>query len=535
MRTSKQPQSKGNIHSYYHQQMDQYCYSDFQILNNNNNITPVETPQTTQISVQTCDDSYFTLESSPAVGYLMYDSPAGASISSSRSPFSQEVSQSCVSEPNHSWDNNDSSPVSGSSNISIVDDNMWNILKDLEKKLMDSENDSTSCQTSSSCQLMETTHSLEALDLKHVLIDCALAISNEEYQKAVRLMETLENMVSVSGDPFQRLAAYVLEGLRARLLSSGNIIYKKLKCNEPTGSELMSYMSVLYHICPYYKFAYTSANIIIGEAMQTENRIHIIDFCIAQGSQWIAFIQSIANRPGGPPFIRVTGVDDSDSFHARGGGMDIVGKRLKEVARSCRVPFEFHGAAMSGCEVKLENLGIREGEAVAVNFPFMLHHMPDESVTTSNHRDRLIRLVKSLSPKVVTLVEQESNTNTSSFMPRVLETLEYYTAMFESIEAGCTKDEKKRISAEEHCVARDIVNIIACEGEERVERHELFGKWRARIMMAGFQQCGLSPYVSMAVKDMLREFSPNYKIAEMNGALYLGWKNRAMATLSAWR
>lgn len=538
MGTSQQPQRKGGIHSYYHQpiqQMDQYCYSDFQILNNSNIITPDVTPPITQISVQTYDDSYFTLESSPAAGYLMYDSPAAASVSSSRSPFSQEVSQSSASDRNHSWDNNDSSPISGSSNISIVDDNMWSILKDLEKTLMgpDLDNDSSSCQTSSSCPLLE---SPRGLDLKQVLSDCAIAISDEDYPKAVRLMDMLENMVSVSGDPFQRLSAYVLEGLRARLLSSGKTIYKMLKCNEPTGPELMSYMSVLYHICPYYKFAYTSANVVIGEAMQTENQIHIIDFCIAQGSQWISFIQSIANRPGGAPFIRVTGVDDSDSIHARGGGMDIVGKRLKEVARSCRVPFEFHCAAMSGCEVELENLGIREGEALAVNFPFMLHHMPDESVNTSNHRDRLIRLVKSLSPKVMTLVEQESNTNTSSFLPRLWETLDYYTAMFESIEAGCSsKEEKKRISTEEHCVARDIVNIIACEGEERVERHELFGKWRARIAMAGFRQCGLSPYVSMAVKDMLREFSPNYRIAEMDGALYLGWKNRAMATLSAWR
>ncbi|MQI32327.1 hypothetical protein EI016_24430, partial [Escherichia coli] len=126
----------------------------------------------------------------------------------------------------------------------------------------------------------------------------------------------------------------------------------------------------------------------------------------------------------------------SQSFHARGGGLHIVGKRLSDYAESCGVPFEFHSAAMSGSEVELENLVVQPGEALAVNFPYVLHHMPDESVSTENHRDRLLRLVKSLSPKVVTLVEQESNTNTSPFFQRFVETLDYYTAMFESIDAG---------------------------------------------------------------------------------------------------
>ncbi|KAK7412725.1 hypothetical protein VNO78_04305 [Psophocarpus tetragonolobus] len=260
----------------------------------------------------------------------------------------------------------------------------------------------------------------------------------------------------------------MLEGLRARLESSGSIIYKALKCEQPTSKDLMSYMHILYQICPYWKFAYTSAN---------------------AGTQWLLLIHALASRPSGPPFIRVTGVDDSQSFHVRGGGLNIVGKRLSEYAKSCGVPFEFHSAAMSGCEVELENLVLQPEEALVVNFPFILHHMPDESVSIENHRDRLIRLVKSLSPKVVTLVEQESNTNTSPFFQRFVETLSYYTAMFKSIDVTLPRDDKQRISAEQHCVARDVVNMIACEGAERVERHEFLGKWRSRFSMAGFAPC----------------------------------------------
>jgi hypothetical protein len=378
---------------------------------------------------------------------------------------------------------------------------------------------------------------LPQLDVKQILIACAQAIHNNDGSLAADYMKMLEQIVSVSGNPIQRLGAYMLEGLRARLELSGSKIYKTLNCEQPTSSELMTYMHVLYNICPYWKFAYTSANAVICEAMENEPRIHIIDFQIAQGTQWALFMQAVANRQGGPPHIRLTGVDDSNSFHARGGGLQIVGERLKQVAEKYNIPFEFHDTAMTtGCDVELSSLGIQPGEAIAVNFPYILHHMPDESVSTWNHRDRLLRLVKSLSPKVVTLIEQESNTNTSPFYHRFLETMEYYTAMFESIDVVLPRDDVKRINAEQHCVARDIVNMLACEGAERVERHELFGKWKARMKMDGFLPYPLSAGVKNAVREMLwKEYHMNYRIEDrQDGALYLYWLNRAMATTSAW-
>ncbi|CAN1234705.1 Scarecrow-like protein 1 [Linum perenne] len=32
----------------------------------------------------------------------------------------------------------------------------------------------------------------------------------------------------------------------------------------------------------------------------------------------------------------------------------------------------------------------------------------------------------------------------------------------------------------------DIVNVVASEGEDRIEWYKVAGKWRARMMMAGF-------------------------------------------------
>jgi hypothetical protein len=140
-----------------------------------------------------------------------------------------------------------------------------------------------------------------------------------------------------------------------------------------------------------------------------------------------------------------------------------------------------------------------------------------------------------MSPKVVTLVEQESNTNTAAFFPRFIETLNYYTAMFESIDVTLPRDHKERINVEQHCLARDVVNIIACEGTERVERHELLGKWRSRFTMAGFTPYPLSTLVNATIKTLLENYSDRYRLQERDGALYLGWMNRDLVASCAWK
>lgn len=547
MQTSQKHQLSGGVHGFYHrsmQEIDSYHVPHFQILENN--MFPDSSSEGKSDSFETYKEQFFTLESCPAAGFLACDSPSAVSVLSNRSPISPQGSQSFLSDPHHSSDNYCGSPVSG---CSVADDGneIKHKLRELELTLLGPESDivdSCYCCYKGESQLASSmagwSHNqmvemIPRLDIKLVLMQCAQAVSDGDLPSAGKLMGVLGRMVSVSGEPIQRLGAYLLEGLTARLERSGSAIYKALKCEEPTSSELLSYMSILYQICPFWKFAYVSANAIIKEAVENEHRIHIIDFQIAQGSQWIPFIQDLSCRPGGPPFIRITCVDDSQSAHARGGGLHLVGERLSRVAESCHVPFEFHGAARDGSEVELKTLQIRPGEAIVVNCPYVMHHMPDESVSIENHRDRLLRLVKGLSPKVMTLVEQESNTNTSPFYARFVETLDYYTAMFEAIDVARPRDDKQRISAEQHCVARDIVNMIACEGPERVERHELFGKWRVRLMMDGFTPYPLSSSVTVAIKNMLREYSENYRLAESSGALYLAWKNRYMASASAWR
>ncbi|XWS51957.1 hypothetical protein CRYUN_Cryun11dG0026200 [Craigia yunnanensis] len=371
-------------------------------------------------------------------------------------------------------------------------------------------------------------------NLKQLLIDCAKALSENNMDEFDKLIAKARGAVSICGEPIQRLGAYMVEGLVARKEASGSNIYRALRCREPEGKDLLSYMQILYEICPYLKFGYMAANGAIAEACRTEDRIHIIDFQIAQGTQWVTLLQALAARPGGAPHVRITGIDDPASIHARGGGLEAVERRLTALSEEFNIPVEFHGVPVFAPDITRDMLDVRPGEALAVNFPLQLHHTPDESVDVNNPRDGLLRMVKSLSPKVTTLVEQESNTNTAPFLPRFIETLEYYLAIFESIDETLPRDRKERINVEQHCLARDIVNVIACEGKERVERHELFGKWKSRLTMAGFRQYPLSSYVNFVIRSLLRRYSKHYTLVEKDGAMLLGWKDRNLISASAW-
>ncbi|KAJ6332847.1 hypothetical protein OIU77_008821 [Salix suchowensis] len=333
-------------------------------------------------------------------------------------------------------------------------------------------------------------------DLKQLLIACAKALDENKVNDFDKLIEKARSVVSISGEPIQRLGAYLIEGLVARKESS--------------------------------------ANGAIAEACKNEDRIHIIDFHIAQGTQWMTLLQALASRPSGAPHVRITGIDDPLSKYARGDGLEAVARQLTAFSEKFNIPIEFHGVPVFAPDVTQEMFDVRPGEALAVNFPLELHHTPDESVDVNNPRDSLLRMIKSLNPKVVTLVEQESNTNTTPFLTRFVETLNYYLAIFESIDVRMPRDQKERISVEQHCLARDIVNVIACEGKEREERHELLRKWKSRFTMAGFRQWPLSSYLNSVIRSLLRCYSEHYTLVEIDGAMLLGWKDRNLISASAW-
>uniref|UniRef100_A0A2N9GGT0 Uncharacterized protein n=1 Tax=Fagus sylvatica TaxID=28930 RepID=A0A2N9GGT0_FAGSY len=304
-----------------------------------------------------------------------------------------------------------------------------------------------------------------------------------------KLIEIARAKVYVRGQPIRRLGFYMVQGLLARKLSKGTDIYRVLKTILRLVKEPSGFLS----------------------------------------------LEGLQHGLEGLPHVRITGIDDLVSEYARGEGLGAVGRQFAMISEKFNIPIEFNGVPDFAQNVTRDMLHVRPGEALAVNLAMLLHLIPDESVDVNNPRDGILRMVKSLSPKVVTLIEQESNTNTTPFYHRFVESLEYYLAMFELIDDYSRfRSDVHRINMEKNCLAVDMVNVVACEGNERVKRHELFNKWKFRLTSAGFSQYPLSTFFNCEIKKVLGSHSKHYTLPEKDGALLFGWKGRNLISASAW-
>ncbi|CBI37534.3 unnamed protein product, partial [Vitis vinifera] len=193
----------------------------------------------------------------------------------------------------------------------------------------------------------------------------------------------------------------------------------------------------------------------------------------------------------------------------------------------------YYNGGISGPE---HNMNIDSEWADSIKDILLLPNSPKDSSSDSNLSYICSnKETSALTPKLVTVVEQDVNTNTAPFFPRFIEAYNYYSAVFESLDATLPRENPDRINVEKHCLARDIVNIVACEGEERIERYEVAGKWRARMTMAGFRPCPLSSSVNNSIQELLKQYCNRYKVKQEGGALHFGWEDKILIVASAWR
>ncbi|KAL1550731.1 Scarecrow-like 8 [Salvia divinorum] len=390
--------------------------------------------------------------------------------------------------------------------------------------------------TSSSSSCSSTSASPPILSSKQSLMDAAAAISEGNLASATEIITRLQQVASPKGSSEQRLTAFMVSALKSRvspteLPHSTSELYSK---------EHKLSTQMLYDVSPFFKLSFMAANLAILNATSGQGfqRIHVVDFEIGEGGQYMHFLHALAaNQTDGKraAALKITAFADNTS----GGGekLKIVGERLNTLADKIGVRFIFSVKKLIVNDLSRSELGVEPDEALAVNLAFKLHNLPDESVTTENMRDELLRLVKGLSPDVTTVVEQEMNANTAPLTVRVREACEHYGALLDSLDATVSRGSPDRVRIEE-AVGRKIANSVACEGRERVERCEVFGKWRARMSMAGFQSVAMSQPVADSLRARLNSGTrgnPGFTVTEQSGGICFGWMGRTIIVASAWR
>lgn len=373
---------------------------------------------------------------------------------------------------------------------------------------------------------------------KQSVMEAASAISEGKPEAAAEILTRMTHVSNPRPNSEQKVLDFMASALKSRVVPGEH----PPPVAELFGQEHAVSTQMLYELSPCFKLGFMAANLAILKATLTEQqstsnqRLHVVDFEIGQGGQYVNLLHLLsADQNGRPVMLKITAVADNN-----GGGEERskqVGEMLRNVAERRGVCLEFEVVSQKLSELSRDSLGCAADELLVVNFAFKLYRMPDESVSTDNPRDELLRRVKGLGPRVVTVVEQELNTNTAPFMGRLNETCAYYGALLESIESTVPRENPERVKVEE-ALGRKLANSVACEGRDRVERCEVFGKWRARMGMAGFELMPSSHAVAESMRKQVsssNRVDPRFTFKEENGGVCFGWMGRTLTVASAWR
>ncbi|XP_062095612.1 scarecrow-like protein 9 [Humulus lupulus] len=376
----------------------------------------------------------------------------------------------------------------------------------------------------------------EVVDLRSLLIQCAQAVAADDHRSANELLKQVRQHSSPFGDGSQRLASCFADGLEARLAGTGSQIYKGLINKRTSAADVLKAYRLYLAACPFRKISNFTSNRTILDTAAKATSVHVIDFGILYGFQWPTLIQRLSLREGGPPKLRITGIEFPQTGFRPAERVDETGRRLKAYAETFNVSFDYNAIAKKWETITLEELKIDRDELLIVNCLYRGKNLPDESVTAESARNRVLDLIKKIKPDLFIHGITNGAYNAPFFVTRFREALFHFSALFDILELIVPRWEPERMLIEKEIFGREALNVIACEGCERVERPETYKQWQIRIMRSGFVQQPISRYImKRAAEKVKTTYHRDFVIDEDNGWLLQGWKGRIIFAISSWK
>lgn len=400
-----------------------------------------------------------------------------------------------------------------------------------------------------------------------LLMECIGAISNNDLAHAQHLLWVLNELSSPYGSHEQRLAYYFMQALFCKISGTGpHTLISLCAAAERSNSfeSMRKTMLKFQEASPWVTFGHVAANGAIMEALEGESSVHIIDLSTTFCTQWPTLLEALATRAEGAPNVRLSTVvfneAGASSSFASMNVMEEVGIRLEKFARLMGVPFQFslvnhtelhtlvEQAALGGPQYTDANQ--MTTEVLAINCISAMHRI------AYSQRQALLSKLQSLSPKILTLVEDEAHIGSSgsSFTESFSEALRFYGRFFDMLEGSMGKASGERVTIERGA-SRRIMRIVGCEEEEvlqegectQMEKRERGEQWRERLLHAGFLPKGFSDDAVDDVKALLKRYKEGWGLTPAPlqahspshdhrlDAITLTWKDHAVISASAWR
>ncbi|AES88864.1 putative transcription factor GRAS family [Medicago truncatula] len=373
----------------------------------------------------------------------------------------------------------------------------------------------------------------KTIDLRNLLLMCSQAMYANDNRNANDLLKQIRQHSSPFGDASQRVAHYFANGLEARLVgdrAGAQTFYSSPSTKRITAAEFLKAYQVHFTSPPFKKFAYLFGNEMIMKVAAKAETLHIIDFGVLYGFQWPMLIKFLSNREGGPPKLRITGIEFPLPGFRPTERIEETGRRLANYCKRFNVPFEYNALASRKWEtIRVEDLKIKSNEVVAVNCVGRFKNLLDESIEVNSPRNVVLHLIRKINPDIFALSIINGSYNSPFFATRFREALFNFSAIYDMLDAVIPKGSEWRRMIEREIMGREVMNVVACEGLERVERPETYKQWQVRNTRAGFKQLPLDSQLMEKFRTKLKQwYHRDFVFDEDSKWMLQGWKGRIL-------
>ncbi|KAI3806417.1 hypothetical protein L1987_22322 [Smallanthus sonchifolius] len=377
----------------------------------------------------------------------------------------------------------------------------------------------------------------KAVDLSTLLVNCAQAVAAGDKRTATEQLNQIKQHASSSGDASQRLAHVFTMGIEARLAGTGSQLYAANCAVRISSAEKLKAYQVYLSACPFKKIGMSFANktIIDSALTSSSSTIHIVDFGIAYGYQWPIFIKHLSDLPNGSPKLRITGIEYPLPGFRPAERLQETGRRLASYCARFNVPFEYNTIASQNWEmIKIDDLKLHRNEFLAVNSFTRFQNLLDETVCEESPRDKVLKLIRDMRPDIFVHSVINGAYSAPFFVTRFRETLFHFSALFDMFDSTLERENEQRLNFEKEFFGREAMNVIACEGAERVERPESYKQWQVRISRAGFKLKPLEQELVSKLRCKRAGYHKDFVFDEDGKWILQGWKGRILYASSCW-
>ncbi|CAN4114598.1 unnamed protein product [Withania somnifera] len=285
------------------------------------------------------------------------------------------------------------------------------------------------------------------------------------------------------------------DSLETRLAGTGSQIYKALVNKRTSAADFLKAYRLYLASCPFRMISVFTSNKTIITKSRNATRVHVIDF-------------GILYKEGRPPKLRISGKEFPQTGFRPEERIEETGRHLSDYAKSFNFPFE------------LEDLKLEKDEFLVVNSLYRFKNLHDETMLADSSRILILNLIREINPGI--------------FIHEMV--LFHFSALFDLLEANVPCEFPERMLIEREILGRDALNVIACEGWERVERPETYKQWQVRPLRARFTQIPFDQQeiLNPTVDKVRTSYHKDFVIDQDNKWMLLGWKGRTIYALSYW-